>query len=172
MRYAAALIIDARKRARQVTTPFDVDGWRLAANAVRLVATDGRSDGRTPNPYFVDFYRSLAKALADGGFDLFGQESRAHTAQVEQIQREWREWRFRWGEEDQAKMAEGGNAMRQAGEPDVFLPALFCSPTMELGVDISALNSVYLRNVPPTPANNAQRSGRSGRAEPARPVLF
>jgi hypothetical protein len=31
------------------------------------------------------------------------------------------------------------------------LPVMFCSPTMELGVDISALNTVYLRNVPPTP---------------------
>jgi hypothetical protein len=35
---------------------------------------------------------------------------------------------------------------------------------MELGVDISALNTVYMRNVPPTPANYAQRSGRAGRS--------
>ncbi len=45
-----------------------------------------------------------------------------------------------------------------------FLPALFCTPTMELDVDISALNAVYLRKVPPTPANYAQRAGRAGRS--------
>ena len=61
--------------------------------------------------------------------------------------------------------------MRQAGEPDVFLPVLFCSPTMELGVDISALNAVYLRNMPPTPANYAQRSGRAGRSGQAALVV-
>ena len=37
------------------------------------------------------------------------------------------------------------------------LPVLFCSPTMELGVDIAELNVVNMRNVPPTPANYAQR---------------
>ncbi len=56
-----------------------------------------------------------------------------------------------------------GARKSSANTPD-RLPMLFCSPTMELGVDISSLNSVAMRNVPPTPANYAQRSGRAGRS--------
>ena len=59
---------------------------------------------------------------------------------------------------------------RAVGESHRFLPVLFCSPTMELGVDISALNAVYLRNVPPTPANYVQRAGAPGAAD-RRPSL-
>jgi Lhr-like helicase len=46
----------------------------------------------------------------------------------------------------------------------VELSTLYCSPTMELGIDISSLNIVHMRNVPPSPANYAQRSGRAGRS--------
>ena len=49
--------------------------------------------------------------------------------------------------------------------------ALYCSPTMELGVDISELNVIQLRNVPPNPANYAQRSGRAGRSGQAALVV-
>src|SRR5205823_4404601 len=70
-----------------------------------------------------------------------------------------------------AKLKEEKEELRKAGEPNVFLPVLFCSPTMELGIDISALNAVYLRNMPPTPANYAQRSGRAGRSGQAALVL-
>ena len=45
-----------------------------------------------------------------------------------------------------------------------ILSALYCSPTMELGIDISSLDIVHMRNVPPNPANYAQRSGRAGRS--------
>ncbi len=128
-------------------------------------------EGRPPNAYFVDLYETLADSLAGGGDALFGFEGREHTAQVDQERREWREARFRCEEEDRKKLLEWKDDMRQAGEPDDFLPVLFCSPTMELGVDISALNAVYLRNVPPTPANYAQRSGRAGRSGQAALVI-
>lgn len=125
-----------------------VPGYRVKASAVRWLASDGRAGAedrlrRTtttdaaprPNPFFLALYREIAASLR-------GLQALEHTAQVPARLREDREQAFREG----------------------TLPALFCSPTMELGVDIASLNAVGLRNVPPTPANYAQRSGRAGRS--------
>lgn len=43
--------------------------------------------------------------------------------------------------------------------------ALSSSTTFEMGVDLGALETVFMRNVPPTPANYTQRSGRAGRSK-------
>jgi len=97
----------------------------------------GRFDNRETwrqNPYFTEFYQSVASTLKR-------VEGREHTAQVKNENRQDRERRFREGS----------------------LACLFCSPTMELGIDIADLRLVHMRNVPPTPANYAQRSGRAGR---------
>jgi hypothetical protein len=94
----------------------------------------------TGNSYFVSLYRDRALGLQR-------LSSAEHTGQVQGNLRDEREMKFRSGE----------------------LPVLFCSPTMELGVDIRDLAVVHLRNIPPTPANYAQRSGRAGRG--GRPAL-
>ena len=88
-----------------------------------------------PNKFFQTLYqRDFAQMKRLRGED--------HTGQLQTDTRQERENKFRAGE----------------------ISALFCSPTMELGIDISNLSVVHMRNAPPNPANYAQRSGRAGRS--------
>jgi ATP-dependent helicase YprA (DUF1998 family) len=143
-----ALAVGPITRVLEPRGPDDVAGYQLQASSMRWVAGEGTRPFHDPirlprlpergsraNPFFVDFYQSMAPSLR-------GLEAREHTAQVQASVREEREQQFR----------------------TATLPILFCSPTMELGVDIAELNAVNMRNVPPTPANYAQRSGRAGRS--------
>jgi superfamily II DNA/RNA helicase len=88
----------------------------------------------SPNSYFQEFYKQ--------DFKTYERPGREHTGQLSNDDRISREDDFRKGN----------------------IAALFCSPTMELGIDISQLNIVHMRNVPPRPDNYAQRSGRAGRS--------
>lgn len=88
-----------------------------------------------PNKFYQQKYQSDFSARKK----LIGRE---HTGQLSNEDRIDRETKFR----------SGGYS------------ALFCSPTMELGIDIANLNVVHMRNVPPNSSNYAQRSGRAGRS--------
>jgi Lhr-like helicase len=155
-------------------TPFGEQlGFRLNDACVLFKKGTPEVDAAHPNEraFFRDLYANLAALLRQPGQPLFGFEAREHTAQVDGEKRTVREKRFRFGIKEQEELASTEKHLREIGESNRFLPVLFCSPTMELGVDISALNAVYLRNVPPTPANYAQRSGRAGRSGQAALVL-
>ena len=155
------------------STPFDQSGWRLndACVLFRLGDTPEDDGGSGQNAFFRDLYENLARMLGAPVHPLFGFEAREHTAQVDPDNREIREKRFRFGKREREELTTDEKRLREVGEANRFLPVLFCSPTMELGVDIAALNAVHMRNVPPTPANYAQRGGRAGRSGQAALVI-
>ncbi|PZU14668.1 MAG: DEAD/DEAH box helicase [Citromicrobium sp.] len=146
-------------------------GWRLAPDAIRLSEGKNEPDPQDANPFFSQLYSDVAERLGEPGRLPMAFEAREHTAQVEQDLRQLREDRFRFGDTDRKRLKEANATLRLKEERPDFLPLLYCSPTMELGVDISQLNVVYLRNAPPTPANYAQRAGRAGRSGQAALII-
>lgn len=126
-------------------------GDRQIARRDEVKLRSYRNYSEKPNHFFQSLYLTDFSTLKN----LRGAD---HTGQLKNEQRIEREEEFRaeWKQPD--------------GNPDVpkikadSISALFCSPTMELGIDISSLSIVHMRNAPPNPANYAQRSGRAGRS--------
>ena len=160
----AMLLAAQRHQMVRQFSAGSVVGWRLAPSALVLRPGKGEPAKSQDNAFFRELYQDVAARLATPGGLPMAFEAREHTAQVESLVREMRECRFRYGGHDKQRMAEIVQSQKVGGEKSDFLPLLYCSPTMELGVDISQLNVVYLRNAPPTPANYAQRAGRAGRS--------
>ncbi len=127
------------------------DGTTVRRDEVKLRSYKPFQD--RVNTFFQRLYRTDFSALKN----LVGQD---HTGQLNNEARIDREIRFRadWyldAEQTQLDV----NKIRTES-----VSALFCSPTMELGIDIAQLGVVHMRNAPPNPANYAQRSGRAGRS--------
>lgn len=106
-----------------------------------------------PNAFFAEMYsREFSKAKRLRAED--------HTGQLDKDDRLDREDRFKceWWLDEKKTQPDRQKIRSQS------ISALFCSPTMELGVDIGGLSIVHMRNAPPNSANYAQRSGRAGRS--------
>lgn len=120
--------------------------WQVAAGTPRRDEVRLYSYKEASAPHPSEFFRDLYQTDFSAQKQLIGSE---HTGQLNTEQRQNRETKFRAGD----------------------ISALYCSPTMELGIDISSLNVVHMRNVPPNPANYTQRSGRAGRSGQAALVV-
>jgi hypothetical protein len=65
----------------------------------------------------------------------------------------------------QVPAAERARIEREFKRKDGDLNCLVATPTLEMGVDIGALDMVLMRNMPPGSSNYWQRAGRAGRRE-------
>lgn len=126
------------------------DGQSVRADVIKRRSYKDRTP--KPNVFFRDLY-----ARDFSQMKRFRAED--HTAQLSVAERQDREDRFRceWFLDDH-QTPDNDKIRRES------ISALFCSPTMELGVDIGGLSVVHMRNAPPNPSNYAQRSGRAGRS--------
>src|SRR5262249_2022539 len=120
------------------------DGATVKADVVKRRAYKDQKP--QPNAFFQEIYRrdfSKIKKL----------RAEDHTGRLDTDTRQEREDRFRadWYLDDKKKELDEARIRRES------ISALFCSPTMELGIDIGGLSVVHMRNAPPNPANYAQR---------------
>lgn len=125
--------------------PFSVRGRCIKCNSETLerVCVDAIPSSGNPLPDGLDIENHYVRTCVDSPMVNFRMVE--HTAQLSNQKSRSYQNLFKNGKID----------------------ALSCSTTFEMGVDIGSLNSVFMRNVPPSPANYVQRAGRSGRGTDA-----
>ncbi len=124
---------------RHAVPPGDPDRWNGAPCLRYRCEGHYREDDGRAGRYYRDLYRQgvPVRVIAD-----------EHTGGLQREMRERLEQRFK---------RSGPGA--EPGDPNV----LSCTPTLEMGVDIGALDSIMLTSVPRSPASYLQRVGRAGR---------
>jgi len=142
------------------------EGWQIRLDALEFeagrsflrcrvcdrIAANGPAGGPCPRPTCRGTMRPWIGPLAEENIN-------ALMAQTEYAPPLYAEEHSAAVTDEKRQAAEEGFSTGKPPRPNL----LACTPTLEMGINIGDLEAVAMRNIPPSPANYAQRSGRTGR---------